>query len=117
MKGMTTCKVCGRDFPLIIEDHYVARGVEKRGVIAAISMQEEALQYDVFDCPHCGCQNVMQERKILAGFTSADDETLETLHDGCFGCKYAGCAEDEYPCNKCKHCYTDEYEREDEDDE
>ena len=63
MKGMTTCKVCGRDFPLIAEEHYVARNVEKTGIIPAIRGQEEATQYDAFDCPHCGCQNVIQERK------------------------------------------------------
>lgn len=63
IKGMTTCKICGRDFPLIAEEHYIARGIEKNGVIAALSIQEEAMQYDAFDCPHCGCQNIMQERK------------------------------------------------------
>lgn len=63
MKGMTTCKICGRDFPLIAEEHYVARDSEKKGVIPALSGQDEAIQYDAFNCPHCGCQNVMQERK------------------------------------------------------
>lgn len=77
MKGMTTCKICGRDFPLIAEEHYVARDSEKKGVIPALSGQEEATQYDAFNCPHCGCQNVMQERKFALEatvFTEDEDE-------------------------------------------
>jgi len=80
MKGMTTCKICGRDFPLIAEEHYVARDSEKKGVIPALSGQEEATQYDAFDCPHCGCQNIMQERKFALEatvFTEDEDEEEE----------------------------------------
>ena len=65
MKGMTTCKVCGRDFPLMAEEHYVARNVEKKGIIPVISGNDESVWFDAFDCPHCGCQNVMQSRKRL----------------------------------------------------
>lgn len=80
MKGMTTCKICGRDFPLLAEEHYVARGIEKKGVIPALSGQDEAIQYDAFDCPHCGCQNVMQERKFALEatvFTEYENEDEE----------------------------------------
>lgn len=77
MNGMTTCKICGKDFPLIAEEHYVARDIEKKGIIPAFSGQEEAIQYDAFDCPHCGCQNIMQERKITfkeTDFIECEDE-------------------------------------------
>lgn len=83
MKGMTTCKICGRDFPLLAEEHYVARGIEKKGVIPALSGQDEAAQYDAFDCPHCGCQNIMQERKfaleatIFTEYENEDEEKEE----------------------------------------
>ena len=77
MKGMTTCKVCGRDFPLIAEEHYVARDGEKKGVIAAFSIQEEGAQYDAFDCPHCGCQNIMQGRKLAV----CENEEIEEEED------------------------------------
>ena len=62
IKGMTTCKVCGRDFPLMHEEHHIVRDTEISGVVAAFS-SHEAPMYDAFDCPHCGCQNVMQSRK------------------------------------------------------
>ena len=63
MKGMTTCKVCERDFPLIVEDHYVAQDPQKVGAIANLINVDRAFEFDAFDCPHCGCQNIMQNRK------------------------------------------------------
>ena len=67
MKGMVTCKVCGRDFPLIAEEHYIARSVK---TTPEISLKElwspsptEPVQYDAIDCPHCGCQMILQERE------------------------------------------------------
>lgn len=61
IKGMTTCKVCGRDFPLVAEDHYVSKEAGKVG-IAAIAGGLAPILWDSFDCPHCGCQNRMQQR-------------------------------------------------------
>ncbi len=65
MKGMTTCKVCGQDFPLTAEKHYIAQDPQKIGVFANLANTDRATEYDAFDCPHCGCQNIMQERKSL----------------------------------------------------
>ena len=62
VKGMTTCKICGRDFPLLSEDHYVAVDADKTGIAEVVSHTEPQL-FDAIDCPHCGCQNVLQERK------------------------------------------------------
>ena len=126
MKGMTTCIICGRDFPLIIEEHYVARDTEKKGVIPALSGQEEAVQYDAYDCPHCGCQNVMQERKQLTcpcDFGICDEcdhegESNDTEeHDGCSGCAYEGVPMGEYPCKECKGSYFDMWEKKEDNDE
>ena len=65
MKGMTTCKVCGRDFPLMAEEHYIAQDPQRIGVLANLANTDKAMEYDAFDCPHCGCQNVMQTRKSI----------------------------------------------------
>lgn len=62
IKGMTTCDVCGRDFPLLIEDHYVARDPEVTGITKVIGAPEPNL-YDVTSCPFCGCQKVLQKHK------------------------------------------------------
>ena len=64
IKGMTTCKVCGRDFPLLIEEHYVSKEPEKTGIVALAGGPEPML-WDSIDCPHCGCQNRMQQRYRL----------------------------------------------------
>lgn len=77
MKAMATCKVCGRDFALIIEEHYIARDCEKTGVIPALSGQDEAKMYDAFDCPHCGSQYIAQERKYASFNVNIDDEKSE----------------------------------------
>lgn len=63
VKGMAACKVCGRDFPLIAEEVYVARDVMREGVAAVIVGEVESKWYDAINCPHCGCQNILQERK------------------------------------------------------
>ena len=70
MKGMTTCRICERDFPLIAEEHYIAQDPEKVGALANLINTDRAFEFDAFDCPHCGCQNIMQGRK-------SDKELLE----------------------------------------
>ena len=91
IKGMTACKVCGRDFPLIAEEHYVAADPRTSGVISALVSTDKAYLYDVFDCPHCGCQNILQSRKPYA------------------------CPCDYGICDECQ-CEDDEEEEEEEDD-
>lgn len=60
---MFTCKICGLEFGLHIEDHYISRDGERTGLVAAIGPENESKLFDTFDCPECGCQNVIQERK------------------------------------------------------
>lgn len=79
--GLRTCSVCGRDFPLIAEKAYAARDAEQ-GSLAAIVGDMESWWYDVIDCPHCGCQNVLQERK--RPLTPEDDPG--SCADCCGGC-------------------------------
>lgn len=59
---MYKCKVCNKEFELQKKDHYIARDAGKSGLAALTGGNEETL-YDTFDCPHCGCQNIMQEHK------------------------------------------------------
>lgn len=63
--GMTTCRVCGCDFPLLKENHYLAIDKATTGLSAVLGGPQSAM-YDVMDCPHCGCQNVLQEYKRIA---------------------------------------------------
>ena len=63
-KGMITCDVCGRDFALMVEDHYISRAEGKTG-FAALAGGDEAHLHDAIDCPHCGCQKVLQKRERI----------------------------------------------------
>lgn len=63
MEGMAKCKICGRSFALMAEKHYIARDTAETGLATAFGKTQEVEYYDAFDCPHCGCQNIMQERK------------------------------------------------------
>lgn len=56
------CKVCEYEFDAIKSGHYIAGGEGKSG-LTAIGDSGETKIYDVFDCPVCGCQAVVQERK------------------------------------------------------
>ena len=58
------CKVCGKDFELVKELHYISRDDETSGVSNIIHKNEVSL-YDTFDCTLCGCQNVMGVRKRI----------------------------------------------------
>lgn len=71
IKGMTTCKVCGRDFPLIAEEHYVSKEADSFGLAAIAGVVVPTL-WDSFDCPHCGCQNRMQQRNRLTDSLGRD---------------------------------------------
>lgn len=59
---MLKCEICGCEFNALIEKHYISRDEGKTG-LAAISGGSEAVEYDTFDCPQCGCQHVAQKRK------------------------------------------------------
>ena len=60
---MLKCKICGTEFPAIKEKHYISRDNGKIGLAAAFGSNDEEKIYDSFDCPMCGCQVIVQERK------------------------------------------------------
>ena len=61
------CRVCGKEFELSVTKHYISRDeeVERCGIASIVgnNTEKEVKLYDTFDCPICGCQNVVQERK------------------------------------------------------
>lgn len=59
------CKICGKEFELKKDSHYIAREEEVTG-ITTIAKKEEVSLWDSFDCPYCGCQNIVQQRKRTA---------------------------------------------------
>ena len=97
------CKICGTEFPPIIERHYVSRDLTKTGLAAAFGSTDEPSLYDSYDCPNCGCQVVAQLRKrsfdhkseeatdeeliadmdskIIANHLGLDDKTIDLLRE------------------------------------
>lgn len=88
---MTKCVICEKEFELNKEDRYTSRGEARVGLSAIAGGHEETL-YDTFDCPFCGCQNVMQERKRscvdsvpeidVEDLLKDSDEDQEEVQDG-----------------------------------
>ena len=59
--GFKTCTVCGKEFELTAEEHYVAREDVQTGIKVSFSGEEPKL-YDAIDCPHCGSQTLLARR-------------------------------------------------------
>lgn len=52
------CKVCEKEFELFKKNKYIVR--ENKGINGAVSGTK---QFECFDCPKCGCQNVVNVRE------------------------------------------------------
>lgn len=61
-KRMLKCKICDYEYDAVVERHYISRDVGKTG-FSAVAGEKECTEYDTFDCPQCGCQHIVQERK------------------------------------------------------
>lgn len=53
------CKICGKRFKLMKENRYLA--TEKIGALEGLT--KAAKIFEAFDCPHCGCQNIVNIRE------------------------------------------------------
>lgn len=68
---MRKCYICGRRFRLLVKNRYV---VVKKPV--GFSLTQAPVYCNAFDCPHCGCQNLVGviERDIVKDFESESEE-------------------------------------------
>lgn len=80
MSKCLECSVCECKFELNINNHYIAREDTKPSVAFAVKSEEKT--YDAFDCPNCGCQIIIGERKkkyLTCGITinyTGDEEVI-----------------------------------------
>lgn len=58
------CKVCGKRFKLRIENKYDVR--KTVGLSDVFSGKTTGTVYECFDCPICGCQNIVNVREKKA---------------------------------------------------
>lgn len=84
---MYKCKVCGKEFELKAENKYLTEGIV--GLAAVLFPVRRVVE--CFDCPHCGCQNSIQER-----FPEIKQPVEADLPE-CFKCY-------DETCNTCKEC-------------
>lgn len=59
--GTIVCRICNSRFVVNAAGHYIARDDRETGLTSVIKSVEE-MMYDAFDCPVCGCQNIVQRR-------------------------------------------------------
>lgn len=75
------CKICDCEFLPTIDKHYTARDNGESGVATVLKNTEGNL-YDTFDCPSCGCQMIVQERKrVYVPSTSLTDSLKDNKED------------------------------------
>lgn len=53
------CKICGKRFKLMKKNRYLA--TEKIGALEGLTKASKI--FEAFDCPHCGCQNIVNIRE------------------------------------------------------
>lgn len=66
MTKLIKCKVCDFEFMPTVDRHYISREPGKTGLDALHGGFEPKI-YDTFDCPQCGCQVIVAERKRATG--------------------------------------------------
>ncbi|SCW26477.1 hypothetical protein SAMN05660484_00001 [Eubacterium ruminantium] len=52
---MRKCNVCGRRFRLLAKNRYEV----VRRPVGLNCLTQGTVYYNAFDCPHCGCQNIV----------------------------------------------------------
>ena len=62
---MLECKICGCKFNAVEERHYISRDNGKSGLAVAFGSELRKNCTRPFDCPSCGCQIVVRERKRI----------------------------------------------------
>lgn len=77
-KKIKQCVVCGTEFELLQERHYIAIDCGESGIATVIGKTTDPKIYDAMDCPRCGCQNVLKERKRrYIAFNAEDQDDAE----------------------------------------
>ena len=75
---MIQCKVCNKEIALIKENTYIAQDK----VSFAAVLNGGATRYNAVDCPHCGCQNILNEIKPRADVSANVRPERKTAQNG-----------------------------------
>ena len=58
LKKKCYCKICGEELERIKENKYIIQ--ENKGMYGITTGTKK---FECFDCPHCGCQNILNIRE------------------------------------------------------
>lgn len=129
------CRVCGFEWTPTKEDHYIAEAETMFNTL--FNADTKTVFYDAWDCPVCGAQFAVGDRKrtveetpegpvgievrfggpgavsIGNGGSGKPYEDLDArVQDECEGCKFVDNDGEEYPCDECSRNYYDRYREE-----
>ena len=69
------CKICGKRFKIMKENRYLA--TEKVAPFGTLTKLPKV--FEAFDCPHCGCQNIVNTREEAVGRNRGEeDDSMES---------------------------------------
>lgn len=71
---MRKCNICGKRFKLLAKNRYEV----VRKPVGFNCLTEGTIYYNAFDCPHCGCQNIVG---VLEKVIEADKGVLEKINE------------------------------------
>lgn len=69
------CKVCNEFFELKKEDRYDVTKLPAGGTFGTLFSNPVA--YDAFDCPYCGCQNIVNVRETHTSVPEPEEGDTE----------------------------------------
>lgn len=75
---MKKCKVCGKPLRLRKDDLYV---VEKKDNTLLGAFTTQTQYFEAFDCPKCGCQNIVGVREVRVVETQRRGKLFGTSFD------------------------------------
>lgn len=70
---MRKCNICGKRFRLLKENRYEV----SRSPVGLNCLTQGTTYYNAFDCPHCGCQNIVgvfEKEKVKSENEDDEDE-------------------------------------------
>lgn len=72
---MRKCSACGRKFRLLAKNRYEVA----KSPIGLNCLIQGIVYYNAFDCPHCGCQNIvgMLEKKNVIDIKAQPQESKD----------------------------------------
>jgi len=85
---MLECKICSLKWRPKKDERYTSEDSTETGITAAFKSTTRPDQFDTFDCPDCGCQNIAQVRKrgLTKPITPNSDALSAAMLSSMYGC-------------------------------